>query len=55
MTHHIEDGMDKIEKNINDSIRPYVSFVQLEKNRLKETRSSLDNVKAEINNIKSKI
>jgi archaellum component FlaC len=55
MAHHIDDEIEKIEKHIESSIRSYVTFVQLEKKRLQEMRSSVEEVKADINNIKSQI
>lgn len=55
MAHHITVEIGRAEKNIDDAIRPYVTFVQLEKNRILETRSSVEKVKREINDIKAQV
>lgn len=55
MDHHLTAEIEITEKRIEDCIRPYVTFVQLEKNRITQTRSSLQKVKKDVHDIKSKI
>ena len=55
LKHHLNDEIKRTEKYIEASIRPYVTFIRLEKNKIIETRKSLDKVKKEINNLKSQI
>ena len=55
MDHYIDNEVAKVEKQVQDTIRPYASYVKLEKTRLEMLREDVAKVKNDITSIKAKI